>query len=331
MKIVQFAASEGYGGMESIFVALSNCLAENHDVTALLIRGCEYKERFSEKVKLVEIEVNPTKLNPLLYWQLYRNIFRIRPDIVHTHAAKGSRLVLPVCRFLGIPHVGTKHNDRNANVFNSLDWVVAVSKKVQQSVHLRPGGIVEVIYNGVAEQSVLPAAQNEIFTILAVGRLDRIKGFDLLIDQVKKLDFSCRLLIAGEGPQYRQLSQQITELNLQDVVSLVGFRNDISQMMHDSHLVVIPSHREGFSNVIVEALFYAPLLVSTPVGVAPEILPDRFQTSQSGLAGKITDIFNNYADYTTRFEQLREKQKEHFRLADTIRHYERFYLNILNS
>ena len=117
-------ASDGYGGAEKVFVELSNGLAERHEVAAMLIRGCAFRSRFSDKVQLIELKSNPTRHNPFLHYEIYRAVRRFSPDIIHTHAAKGAELVRKISRFTDIPHLGTKHNDRTGRIFNSLKWEI---------------------------------------------------------------------------------------------------------------------------------------------------------------------------------------------------------------
>ncbi len=277
MKVVQFMASEGYGGAEKVFVELTNALAARHEVVALVLRACPFRQRFSDSVQLIALRSNPTRHNPILHAELYLLLRRLRPDIVHTHAAKGAELVRLVNRFLGLKHLATKHNDRKGRIFNSLDWVSTVSEKGKQSVKPKKNATVRVIYNGVVEQSVAGRSPADVFTMLAVGRLDAIKGFDLLIRQVAQLEFAFRLLIVGEGPERDALLRLVESLGLTEKVQLLGFRDDIAQLMHDCHLVVISSHQEGGPKVMLEALFYAPTLIATPVGAVPEVLPPQFQ------------------------------------------------------
>ena len=331
MKIVQFAASPKFGGAEKSFVELASALAELHDVTALLARGCSYQQRFSEKVNLVELQSGRSRYNPALNVEIYRNLKAIAPDIVHTHTAKSALLVKQVNRLLGLCHVATKRNDRTGRVFNSLDRIVAVSEKVRRSIKLKKGAVCSVIYNGSPVKTIVQRPLEETFTLLAVGRLDKIKGFDLLIRQVEKLNFPFRLLIVGEGPEQAALAELIRELGLTESVFLTGFRDDIAQMMHEAHAVVISSYREGFSNVLAEAFFYGRVLLATPVGVVPEVLPKEFQAGQADLAVKITHLFHNYQQYSERFERSKEEKKELFELKTMVKSYEAFYRKVLES
>lgn len=329
MNIVQFMASSAYGGAEKVFVELANALAGRHTVTALLLRNTAYKQRFSGAVQLVELKSNPTSHNPFLHLEIYSVLRSLGPDLVHSHAAKASELVAKVNRLLHLPHLATKHNDRRGRIFNSLAWVSTVSAKAQASVRARKGAQVRVIYNGVVEEQVAPGVKDEIFTILAVGRLDPIKGFDLLIRQVHALPFPFRLRIVGEGPERDRLAAQIMAAGLGDKVELLGFRDDIAQLMADAHLVVVSSHQEGGPKVMIEALFYADLLIATPVGAVVEVLPAVFQAEQHQLGAKLSDVWDNYAAYVEQFQRLRQEKKELFAFSRIVDQYISLYQEII--
>ena len=331
MKIVQFMASQAYGGAEKVFVELANALAEQHSVTALLLRHTSYKHRFSAAVRLAELKSNPTSHNPFLHLEIYSVLRGLAPDLIHTHAAKASELIAKVNRLLHLPHLATKHNDRRGRIFNSLAWVSTVSAKAKTSVRPKKGAQVRVIYNGVVAEPVLAGRKDAVFTILAVGRLDQIKGFDVLIRQVGELTFPFRLLIVGEGPEKERLTAQIQKAGLTGKIELLGFRDDIAQLMADAHLVVVSSHQEGGPKVMIEALFYADLLIATPVGAVVEVLPAQFQAEQQQLGRKLTEVWQNYPAYVEQFQQLRREKKDLFAFAGIVDQYVSLYQEIRHS
>ncbi len=331
MKIVQFMASGSFGGAEKVFVELANALSERHSVIALVIRNCQFIHRFSAKVQVVELESHPTINNPFLHYELFRVLHRLKPDIIHTHAAKATQLVKRVNMFCDVKHLGTKHNDRNGRIFNRLRWVTAVSEKARQSIRPVRDCNISVIHNGVIEEPITLRNKSDIFTLLGVGRLDKIKGFDYLIQQVADLQFPFRLLLVGEGPEHGALQKQISRLGLEEKVQLLGFREDIAQMMHDAHLVVISSHREGGPKVMLEALLYADALVSTPVGAVPDVLPEYFQAQLHHLGKKIDYIYNNYVRYSQQFSEVRDKKKADFAFSKIVEEYEKTYRQIVDQ
>ncbi|KGO33988.1 MAG: glycosyltransferase [Desulfoprunum sp.] len=329
MRVVQFMASEGYGGAEQVLIELSNALAERHEVIVLLLRDAVIQGRFSPRVRQVTLRSHPTSNNPFLHIELYSRLKTIAPDIIHTHAAKGTTLVARVNRLLGYCHLGTKHNDRKGRIFNHLRWVSAVSEKAAASVLPRPGAEVRVIHNGVTVEDCGSTEKDTIFTILAVGRLDRIKGFDVLIDQVARLPFEFRLRIVGEGPERRHLEQQIQARRLDGKVSLEGFHDDIPRWMKRAHLVVISSHQEGGPKVMIEALYCADMLIATPVGAVPEVLPAMLQVEQDRLAARITEVHADYDRYRDIFAVIADRRRADFSLPLIVEQYCAYYRHIL--
>ncbi len=110
------------------------------------------------------------------------------------------------------------------------------------------------------------AARNKrpaTFTIVAVGRLDPIKGFDQLLRDLAPLDLDFRLKIIGDGSQREMLSRLIDELKLGDKVELCGFREDIPEQLANADLVLISSQSEGGPVIALETLFYGNMLLST--------------------------------------------------------------------
>ena len=84
-------------------------------------------------------------------------------------------------KFITIKQVATKRNPRKGSIFNKVDHVTAISKDVARSISKKD---VDVIYNGILKESeILEKSPNPIFTVVAIGRLDKIKGFDILIEE----------------------------------------------------------------------------------------------------------------------------------------------------
>lgn len=324
-----FIASEHFGGAEKVFVELANAMAAKHDVAAVVIRDNKIRDRLSESVKIYTLKSNPTRYNPFLLFELYMLLKWLAPDIIHSHAAKATELVYRVNQLLGRIHLGTKHNDRKGRIFNQLRHVTTVSARAAATIDAAKNAEVRVIYNGVEEEEILSGTLPERFTVLAVGRLDRIKGFSELITQVATLSFPCVLKIIGDGPEYESLQALGTRLGIGDRVQLLGFRNDIPQQMHDAHVVVVSSFREGGPKVMIEALYYGRVFISTPVGAVPEVLPERFLVAQDQLGRKLEDVYKNYQRYAADFARVAEQKKPLFQMPEIARQYDELYRYLL--
>lgn len=118
--------------------------------------------------------------------------------------------------------------------------------------------ILATLPNPVVEQvgaSHRPAGG--ILRIVAAGRLVESKGFDLLIDAAAILfrrGIQIELVIHGEGPLRQALLAKVEQAGLAAAVSLPGYSGDLSAAFAGARLCVVPSRREGFGNVVVEAM-----------------------------------------------------------------------------
>ena len=295
LRICQVIASKGWGGLEKHFVELCNRLAERHEVTA--IGHADFASKVSERVKYITLDLTRSRWNPILLWKLRQVLRRAEPQIVHTHANKATAMVglVGAGRAQGARFVGSVHGfQRSTGMYRRCDRVIAVSKTIAQHI-LNPR--VEVIYNGVAggpgrdqgiegsrdqraemERRILPAAVAGITgarpVAIAAGRLDAVKGYDILLQAWRDVDAD--LLIAGDGEERERLKTQIADLRLHDRVHMLGHRSDVPALMAAADLMVISSRREGFPYVLCEALIARTPVVSTRVPGAMEILPDAF-------------------------------------------------------
>jgi glycosyltransferase involved in cell wall biosynthesis len=329
MKIIQFMASQKWGGAEKVFVDISNEMASRHQVIAILLRETEYLDKFNKDVEIIHLTSNPTTHNPFLVFELLKVSKRISPDIVHTHAVKASLLIHRVNYFSNLVHIATKHNARKGKIFNRLRYVTAVSQESRGSIKKRKNAVVRVIYNGILPQKAQGFPEKTVFQILAVGRLDAIKGFGLLIEQLQFLSFPFFLTIAGEGPERESLQKKIAALGMQNRVALLGFCENIPRLMKQSHVVVIASHSEGFPQVMVESLFYGNVLISTPVGGVNEVLPPLFLAEHRNLGKKLEEVYAGYDVFVSHFSRLKKEKAANYHLQKICQDYLEFYEDIL--
>lgn len=128
--------------------------------------------------------------------------------------------------------------------------------------------------------------------VLAVGRLHPAKGHADLIRafaHAQQTRPELRLTILGEGEARPELEALVAALDLRDRVTLPGYSPDVARHMAGAGLLVLPSHREGFGNVVVEALAQG-----TPV-LATDCDGPRRLLAQAGTAGRIVPIGDTQA------------------------------------
>jgi glycosyltransferase involved in cell wall biosynthesis len=94
-------------------------------------------------------------------------------------------------------------------------------------------------------------------TVLAIGRLVKVKGFDLLLQawqQVQAAHPGWTLRLVGSGPERAQLQAAVQERGLTGSVQLPGATRDIAAELHGACLLAVSSRREGLPMAILEAL-----------------------------------------------------------------------------
>ena len=293
MKIVQFMASPKYVGAERSFVELCNELAKEEEVIALVVRGCEYKDRFSKKVEVIELRSHPSRYNPWLYFEIARILRQKRPHIVHAHSVKATQILYALWQLLRFPFVATKRNSsKNAKIFDRVPFAVGVSQEVLATID-NPNKA--LVYNGIEPKRIESVKKEEIFTMVAIGILQPRKGFGELIEAVKDLTFAFQLWIVGEGEQREELERLIRRYGLEQKVQLLGQREDTHLLQARSHLQIINSKREGFSRVLIEGFFYSDVVISTKVAGSVEVLPEEFLFEDP--KAKIEEVYRDYASY----------------------------------
>ena len=181
----------------------------------------------------------------------------------------------------------------------------------------------------VSQQGANAAAENFKFSIVAVGRLDKIKGFDLLIRAASELKFDFELKIYGQGGERQNLQNLIDSLNLRDHVRLCGFCDDVAAALAAAHLHVISSRKEGFPVILIEGIFYSPMLISTRVGGISEILNEGFLYEAADLSAKIDEIYRTYGKYVRAFAQKHAVLKQTLTLQNYISSLKNYYEELL--
>jgi len=218
-------------------------------------------------------------------------------EVEHIHAHHGyfaSWMALTAARLLGIGFSFTLHGsdllqraDLLSAKLRACQFSVTVSEFNRQYI-LRnyPDTPPEkVVVQRLGVDSVLPwpgaalalEGEGRPFSLLAVGRLHRVKDYDFLICACATLrdqgfDFLCS--IAGEGPERPALESQIAALGLERHVHLIGHvsRVDLPRYYRYADLVVMTSKSEGVPVVLMEAMAHQRIVLAPAITGIPELV-----------------------------------------------------------
>lgn len=132
---------------------------------------------------------------------------------------------------------------------------------------------VRVIQNLIRDLPLPPSyASRDPMSFLAVGRLDKQKGFDLLISGFASSGLAKQgvsLTILGEGPERQSLQALACELGVDHAVDLHGIRPDPETWMAQASVYVLPSRYEGFPNALLEAMAMGCPSIATDCDTGP--------------------------------------------------------------
>lgn len=141
------------------------------------------------------------------------------------------------------------------------DKIITVSPKTREDLQkIKSGESSVVVPNGIDLKEIAGISPSPSKSdVLFVGRLIKEKNTDLLIKsllEVKKTFPDIKCTVIGEGPEKEQLEGLTKESGLDDNVEFTGFLENYSEVisrMKSSNVLVLPSRREGFGMVVVEA------------------------------------------------------------------------------
>lgn len=120
--------------------------------------------------------------------------------------------------------------------------------------------------------------------LFALGRLHRVKGFDVLFDALTAIPDAV-LWLAGEGPERADLEAYATEAGVKDRVRFLGWRQDIPDLMASADIMICPSRHEPLGNVILDAWSQGAPVISTATA-GPK---DMIDHGKDGLLVPIED------------------------------------------
>lgn len=294
-------------------------------------------------------------------------IRRVKPDLVHTHGALSGRIAAKRCH---VPVVYSRHSafpvpaklkyppGRWVNKLlneHYADHIIAVSPATRDN--LTEGGIspkkITVVMNGVApvspisdgEKAVLRRSLGlgkDVFTFGILARIEDYKGHLYLVYAAKLLKdrgySNFRILVAGTGAFEEEVTRAVTEMGVEDVVQMLGFRSDAAALLNILDVQLNASYgTEATSMALLEGMSLGLPTIASDYGGNPFVIT----SGQNGLlfpskdSAALADAMAELMDHPEEVAIMREKALETYQSRFTgevfARNTEQIYENVLKG
>ncbi|MBI4522558.1 MAG: glycosyltransferase [Deltaproteobacteria bacterium] len=314
MKVLHIINTLSAGGAELHLLTLCRHLKRHRVETVVACLREQIKGSRSlvsdfqqQGIRVVNLRAD-RMFDPRCLFKLIRLVGEEKPDIVHTHLPRADFAGAMTTFFRGeVLWVCTIHAIYSASwsgkwflplfdvFWRRANTIIAISKAVKTwLVEERriPSQKIRVVHYGIEPDrfNIATVGGGETYSVNgspligSIGRLERGKGYDILIEAmpaVHKRAPDALLLIAGHDPwgYSKSLQAASSRLGLDGTVRLVGFQNNIPAFLHALDVFVFASRSEGFGQAVIEAMAAGKPVVASKIPPLTEIVVD----GESGL------------------------------------------------
>jgi len=372
-KIFFYTDTPIAGGAEKHMLLLADKLnREKFAVTLVCSRYKqlnEWCEQFrSAGIPVIRLNVSH-KHDPRHFFELKKLLKEHTPDLLHLHlwnpgscryafmAADPKKIKIIATEHDPFPLPGLKKNFKK-NCIRKTAHTIAVSdanREMLLKIYPLLKGKITTVHNGIdleafdrelvhfssqerfrIRQKVFGAGNDDL-VILSIAALHPRKGLKYLLEafaSVYEKIPAAKLVIVGEGPQKQELEKLMKKLEIDNGVVLSGYQSNIPKILKSSDMFVLPSIKEAFGLVLLEAMEAQLPIIATNVGGIPEIV----QNHKSGelvdpadaemLADKMIELIRN-KPVREKLAFLGHHRVKEFDAGVMVRKTETLYDNIL--
>jgi glycosyltransferase involved in cell wall biosynthesis len=235
--------------------------------------------------------------NLIAAWRLKKLCQRMQIDVVHMHCSPshtlavfsnllGNKAKLILSRRVIFP---IRQNTLSLQKFNypAIERIICVSKAIAEVLKkdIKRKDIFDVVYDGVDIEKITTFKKtNSIRTefnlngkkiIGIIAALSPEKDHSTFLEAAKIVhdqNDNTHFMIVGSGDEESNIRNLIKSNNLENAVSLTGFRKDVPDLLHEFDVFVLTSVEEGLGSAIIEAFANNVPVVATKVGGIPELV-----------------------------------------------------------
>lgn len=310
MRITVLVPSLELGGAERSAVKFVQAIRTDVEHVAIICMAQADARVLAELSPGVKVQVMSARstANPLLWLRIGRQLRRDKPNVIVGWSTYANLVAALVSRFL--PGSRVILSERNyvpqmfrrgrttairrrvvlalmRSMYSMADAVTANSSENVRFLRKYVGGrscyrwlpnCIDVSGSDrlAAGKTKLPTAGSAGPRLLAIGRLDAQKGFDLLLEAIARvrLHRPWELAIVGDGPEKEALELQSERLGLGGAIHWVGAVANPFPYYRWADVVVMPSRYEGFPNVLLEAMALGRAVIACDCKTGPRELTE---------------------------------------------------------
>lgn len=309
------------GGCQRVTISLANSLCDKYETH--LISLCKIPEDHSyevdEKVKVHTLGMSldiRARHSLVVAGEIKKFLKNNKIDVLFVAGSLPIPLICAIKPFVNTKVVFCDHEnlfgrDRKSIFFRRLacrisDKVVVLTKQTlndyKDKFNIKDEKISQ-IYNFIDCDKFENCDLNSK-KIISVGRISSEKGFDMAVDVAKDV-FSkhpdWQWHVYGDGPDMDEIKSKIKEYNLEDNFIMKGADGSVRDKYKDYSICVLPSYREGFAVVLLEAKINSLPVVSFDCNSGPrEIINSEIDGylipcyNKKNMAEKICNLIEDF-------------------------------------
>ncbi len=320
MRVAQLMAGAATGGAELFFERLCAGLVRAGDEVLPLIRTDAARAGRLAATGLAPVQLGfGGRADLWTRWRAARALRRFAPRVAVAWMGRAARHA-PRGPWVLVGRLGGYYDLRQfarcdhlvGNTQAMVDWIVAQGAPPHR-VHLLPNFVTDL---AGAAPAVLPVPEGAP-VVLAMGRLHRNKGLDLLIAAASRLP-GVHVAIAGDGPERVGLERLAQHAGVASRVHFLGWRTDTASLLAACQVVACPSRSEPLGNVVLEA-FAARRPVVASMAEGPRALIESGRTgvlvageSAIALAAGIEGVLSRPVQAAAMVQAARQRYEQDF-------------------
>jgi len=375
LKVCQIITKLELGGAQKFTLYTAQCLDKNKFNSFLICgKGGMLDDEASEKTRVLKVgelvrEISPLKDIRALY-KIWRILKKEKPDVVHTHSSKAGIIGRIAAKLAGIKVIihtihGYSFNDtqkwhikylyiflerfcsmfsdkliveNNSDINKGLKYKIAKKDKFT------------IITSGIDTQYYKNYVPNADFRntlvrdpsakiILTIGPFKHQKNLGDFIragEIVSRQFDNAYFFIVGDGELRPELEVLIEKLNLNNKITLLGWRRDIIELLSACDIFVMTSLWEGLPRTILDAMCCAKPVIANAVGGISDIIKDgengflTLPLIYSETAEKIIYLLNDEKLFKKIGENAKDSITINFDINYAVRQHENLYAEKTN-